>query len=68
MKSIPFTPLGSPDIYAGDVINIKLQLLIEGGVKAPSFLTGFTFSLEKLLEDISLEEFFRLRELCLIQN
>ena len=37
-----FTPLESPGIYAGDAINRKHQLLIEDGVKAPSFLTGFT--------------------------
>jgi hypothetical protein len=37
-----FTPLESHSIYAGDGINRKHQLLIEGGVKAPSFLTGFT--------------------------
>ena len=37
-----FTPLESSGIYAGDVRNRKHQLLIEGGVKAPYFLTGFT--------------------------
>jgi hypothetical protein len=42
----PFTPLESPGIYAGDVINRKHQLLIEGAIKAPSFLTGFTLPLE----------------------
>ena len=36
-----FTPLESHGIYAGDAINTKYQLLTEGGVKAPSFLTGF---------------------------
>jgi hypothetical protein len=41
-SSFDFTPLESPGIYAGDAINRKHQLLIEGGVKAPSFLTGFT--------------------------
>jgi len=37
-----FTPLESLGIYAGDAINRKHQFLIEGGVKAPPFLTGFT--------------------------
>jgi len=37
-----FTPLESPGIYAGDGINRKCQLLIEDGVKALPFLTGFT--------------------------
>ena len=37
-----FTPLESPSIYAGDGGNRKHQLLIEGGVKALPFLTGFT--------------------------
>ena len=37
-----FTPLESPSIYAGDSRNRKHQLLIEGGVKAQPFLTGFT--------------------------
>jgi len=42
-EGITFTPLESPGIYAVDYINRKHQLPIEGGVKAPSFLTGFTF-------------------------
>jgi hypothetical protein len=29
----------------GDTLNRKHQLLIEGGVKTPSFLTGFTLEL-----------------------
>jgi len=37
-----FTPLESPGIYAGDGRNRKHQSLIEGGVKALPFLTGFT--------------------------
>jgi len=41
-----FTPLESPGIYVGDAINIKPQFLIEGGVKAPPFLTGFTEIIE----------------------
>jgi len=41
-----FTPLESFGIYAGDKINMKPQFLIEGGVKAPSFLTGFTEIIE----------------------
>jgi hypothetical protein len=36
------TLLESPSIYAGDGRNRKPELLSEGGVKAPSFLTGFT--------------------------
>jgi len=43
INDAPFTPLESPGIYAVDYINRKHQLPIEGGVKAPSFLTGFTF-------------------------
>jgi putative hydrolase of the HAD superfamily len=41
-----FTPLESPGIYVGDAINIKPQFLVEGGVKAPPFLTGFTEIIE----------------------
>jgi len=37
-----FTPLESPSIYAGDSRNREHQLLIEGGVIAQPFLTGFT--------------------------
>jgi hypothetical protein len=37
----PFTPLESPSIYAGDDRIRKHQLLIEGRVKALTFLTGF---------------------------
>jgi hypothetical protein len=37
-----FTPLESLSIYAGDGSNRKHQFLIEGGVKALPFLTGFT--------------------------
>jgi hypothetical protein len=37
-----FTPLESPSIYAGNAIKRRHQLLIEAGVKALSFLTGFT--------------------------
>jgi hypothetical protein len=36
-----FTLLESPGIYAGDGGNRKYQLLVEGGVKAPPFPTGF---------------------------
>jgi hypothetical protein len=36
-----FTPLESPAIHDGDVKR-KSSFIIEGGVKAPSFLTGFT--------------------------
>jgi hypothetical protein len=38
-----FTLLESPSIGAGDGGNRKHQLLIEGGVQALPFLTGFTF-------------------------
>jgi hypothetical protein len=40
-----FTPLESPAIYGGDDINKILIPYRKGGVKAPSFLTGFTFAL-----------------------
>jgi hypothetical protein len=39
---LEFTPLESPGIYAGDGKNRKHQLLIEGGVKALPFQTGYT--------------------------
>jgi hypothetical protein len=39
-----FTPLESRSIDAGDGGNRNHQLLIEGGVKARPFLTGFTFT------------------------
>jgi len=44
--TLSFTPLESPSIYAGDGENRKHQLLIEGGVKALPFLTGFTKMLQ----------------------
>jgi len=37
-----FTPLESPAIYGGDGINKASIPSRKGGVKAPSFLTGFT--------------------------
>jgi len=37
-----FTPLESPIIYGGDDIDKILIPYRKGGVKAPSFLTGFT--------------------------
>jgi hypothetical protein len=40
--NVSFTPLESSSIYAGAGGNRKYQLLIEGGVKALPFLTGFT--------------------------
>src|SRR4030042_4188862 len=40
---IPFTPLETHAIYGGDYINRISILHREGGVKALSFLTGFTF-------------------------
>jgi len=39
-----FTPLESPAIYGGDNINKDSIPYRKGGVKAPSFLTGFTHS------------------------
>jgi hypothetical protein len=42
LLNILFTPLESPSIYAGDAINRKYQILVEGEVKALCFLTGFT--------------------------
>ena len=39
-----FTPLESPAIYGGDNINKASAPYRKGGVKAPSFLTGFTFT------------------------
>jgi polysaccharide export outer membrane protein len=45
MVSRRFTPLESPAIYGGDNINKHSIRYREGGVKAPSFLTGFTFSI-----------------------
>ena len=38
----PFTPLESPAIYGRDDIDKILIPYRKGGVKAPSFLTGFT--------------------------
>jgi len=38
-----FTPLECPAIYGGDDINKVLIPYRKGGVKAPSFLTGFTY-------------------------
>jgi hypothetical protein len=43
-----FTPLESPSIYAGDGGNRKHQLLIEGGVKALPFQTGFAQGGQKM--------------------
>jgi hypothetical protein len=41
-KKQVFTPLESPAIYGGDGIDKILIPHRKGGVKAPSFLTGFT--------------------------
>ena len=41
----PFTPLESPVIYGGDDMDIISTPYRKGGVKAPSFLTGFTCAL-----------------------
>jgi len=49
-----FTPLESPAIYGGDVKR-KSSFIIEGGVKAPSFLTGFTFYLKSSLGFIKID-------------
>jgi hypothetical protein len=38
----PFTPLESPAIYGGDDMDKISTPYRKGGVKAPSFLTGFT--------------------------
>ena len=40
---IPFTPLEIPTIYGGDYVNRISIRYRKGGVKALSFLTGFTF-------------------------
>ena len=42
MLIIPFTPLETHAIYGGDYINRISIPYREGGVKALSFLTGFT--------------------------
>jgi len=42
LNSCLFTPLESLSIYAGDSGDRKHQLLIEVGVKALLFQTGFT--------------------------
>jgi len=51
-----FTPLESPAIYGGDDINQASRRVEsttipyrKGGVKAPSFLTGFTCAVYSLL-------------------
>jgi polysaccharide export outer membrane protein len=49
MLSRIFTPLESPAIYDGDNINKSSIPRRKGGVKAPSFLTGFTFSIISFL-------------------
>jgi len=46
--SVLFTPLESPAIYGGDDIDKILIPYRKGGVKAPSFLTGFTLYYRKL--------------------
>jgi hypothetical protein len=38
----PFTPLESPTIYGWDDMDKISTPYRKGGVKAPSFLTGFT--------------------------
>mgnify|MGYP001615531123 CR=1 FL=1 len=42
-KGVSFTPLESPAIYGGDERYKSLIPYRKGGVKAPSFLTGFTY-------------------------
>ena len=41
-RDVSFTPLESPAIYSGDDIDRISISYRKGGVKAPSFLTGFT--------------------------
>lgn len=42
-KEIPFTPLESPAFYEYEGVGtIRNQFLVQGGIKAPAFLTGFT--------------------------
>jgi Fe-S oxidoreductase len=43
-ENFSFTPLESPAIYGGDNINKASIPYRKGGVKTPSFLTGFTSS------------------------
>jgi len=52
--SLLFTQLENPSIYAGDIRNRKHQLLIECGVKALPFLTGFTLHLKSHYEFIKI--------------
>jgi hypothetical protein len=54
---IPFTPLETHAIYGGDYINRISIRYRKGGVKALSFLTGFT-----LLPIISSSHFFIISE------
>jgi hypothetical protein len=42
-----FTPLENPAIYGGDDIGKILIPYRKGGVKAPSFLTGFTSNISR---------------------
>jgi hypothetical protein len=42
-KIVSFTPLESPTIYGGNNINKASIPYRKGGVKAPSFLTGFIY-------------------------
>jgi hypothetical protein len=42
IRYLYFTPLESPAIYGGDEIYQSLIPIRKGGVKAPSFITGFS--------------------------
>jgi anthranilate synthase component 1 len=55
----PFTPLESPAIYGGD-IERRCSFIIEGGVKAPPFLMGFTPS--PLRSNFSKEDYMKVVE------
>jgi hypothetical protein len=57
-KEVPFTPLENPVIYGGDG-TIRNQFLVQGGVKAPAFLTGFTQEdRDRLIKlEVTLKEF-----------
>jgi hypothetical protein len=51
-KSPHFTPLESPAIY-GRGVERKCSFVIDNGIKAPLFLTGFTTNTDIESEDIN---------------
>ena len=51
-----FTPLESPDIYAGDVINRKHQLLVKAGSKP--YLSNGVYSVLPNTANIILKVYF----------